>query len=273
MLTRFQKTVIYITLTLFGLLMVFPFFWSIISSFKPANEIISIPPRFWSENFTLKNYREVITTGKFGRWYLNSIIVASVVTISVCFFSSLAGYSLSKFTYPHKEKFFYFILSTMMVPLQILIIPWYVMFTYFKLNDTYLGLILPGIMSAFGIFMIRQFCDNIPDSIIEAARLDGASEFKIFYKIIFPILKPSLSALAIITFVGNWDAFLWPLIIINNESLKTLPLGLQSFAGQYTVEYHLIMAAANLAVIPSIVIFLILQRQIIRSIAGSGLKG
>ncbi len=275
MLTRTQKVIIYLTLSIAAFLMVFPFLWSIISSFKFAHEIMAIPPTFWPENFTLTNYYQVFNSqgSQFGNWYKNSLICSSLVTASVCFFSALAGYSLAKFEYPHKEKIFYTILSTMMVPMQMLIIPWYIMFTHLKLNDTLIGIMLPGLISAFGIFLLRQAFERIPNSLVEAARLDGASEFTIFRRIMFPLIKPSVAALGIITFVGNWDAFLWPMIITDSSHMKTLPVGLQAFAGQFGVEFHLIMAAANLVVIPSIIIFIVFQKHIIGSIASSGVKG
>ncbi|MDD2716810.1 MAG: carbohydrate ABC transporter permease [Candidatus Wallbacteria bacterium] len=271
--SKLKKFSIYLALSGIAFLMVFPFLWTILSSFKPPHEIICIPPTFWPKDFTFDNYKEILKAAHFGRWYLNSLVVAGVVTVSVCFFSSLAGYSLAKFEYPYRNTIFYLILSTMMVPMQMLVIPWYILAIHFKLCDTYLGLIIPGLISAFGIFLMKQFMEGIPNSLIEAARLDGAGEITIFTRIILPLVKPSMAALAIFTFTGNWDSFLWPLIMTNSEVMKTLPVGLNGFAGQYGIEYHIIMAAANLVVIPSIVVFIAMQKQIIQGITLSGLKG
>ena len=161
----------------------------------------------------------------------------------------------------------------MMIPGEMLVIPWYIMGSYFHLENTYLGIMFPGLISAFGVFLMKQFMEGVPDSLIESARIDGASELKIFFRIVMPLVRPALASLAIFTFVANWDAFLWPLIITNEQQIFTLPVGLQSFAGAHGIQYHLIIAAANLVVLPVLVVFLILQKQIIKGIALSGVKG
>lgn len=267
-----QKILIYVLLSLGGLLMVFPFLWSLLSSFKPPEEILSLTPKLLPQNPTLDNYRQVLQSGQFGKWYLNSLMISAVVTVSVCFFSSLAGYALAKFKFVGRKLVFLTILSTMMIPMEMLVIPWFIMGSYFNLVDTYLGIMFPGLIAAFGVFLMKQFMEGIPDALIESARIDGTSEFKIFYKIILPLVQPALASLAIFTFVGNWDAFLWPLIITSQETMKTLPVGLQSFAGAQGIEYHLIIAAANLVILPVLAIFLIMQKQIIKGIATSGIK-
>lgn len=268
-----QKIFIYVMLSLLGLCMIFPLLWSITSSFKTPEEILTLHPKFIPANPTLDNYKTVLKSGEFGRWYLNSTIVAVVVTISVCFFSSLAGYSLAKYKYAGKHIIFLTILSTMMIPMEMLVIPWFTMASYMGLTDTYLGIMFPGLISAFGVFLMKQFMESIPDSLIEAGRVDGASEFKIFYRIVLPLVKPALASLAIFTFVSNWDAFLWPMIITTKPTWKTLPVGLQSFAGAHGIEYHLIITAANLIVIPVLIVFIIMQKQIIKGMALSGIKG
>lgn len=269
---RRLKVIIYILLTLGALLMVFPFLWSLLSSFKPANEILTLEPTLFPTTWTLDNYSEVLKTGSFGAWYANSLIVAFITTISVLFFSSLAGYSLAKFSYAGKDIIFLAILSTMMIPMEMLVIPWFTMASYFGAVDTYVGIMFPGLISAFGVFMMKQFMEGIPDALIEAARIDGASELKIFYRIILPNVKPAMASLAIFSFIASWDAFLWPLIVTTQDTMKTLPVGLQSFAGAQGIQYHLIIAAANLVIIPVLIIFLVLQRQIIKGIATSGIK-
>jgi len=264
---------VYGLLVLGGLLMVFPFLWSLLSSFKPPEEILTLQPRLLPAEPTLDNYRTVLSHAAFARWYLNSILVATIVTISVCIFASLAGYSLAKFHYAGRGMIFAAILSTMMIPAEMLVIPWFMMGSYFELTDTYLGIMFPGLISAFGVFLMKQFMEGVPDSLIESARIDGASEWRIFWKVVMPLVRPALASLAIFTFVSNWDAFLWPLIITNEQSMFTLPVGLQSFAGAHGIQYHLIIAAANLVVLPVLVVFLVLQRQIIQGIALTGLKG
>lgn len=270
---RLSRILIYLTLVAFGFLMVFPFLWSLLSSFKTPGEILTLEPQLWPERPVLDNYREVLTSGSFGLWYLNSLVVAGVVTVSVCFFSSLAGYALAKYRYAGRKFIFITILSTMMIPMEMLIIPWFQAANTLHLTDTYLGIMFPGLISAFGVFMVKQFMESVPDALIESARIDRCSEFKIFWRIVLPMLKPALASLAIFTFIGNWDAFLWPLIVTNDSSLFTLPIGLQSFAGGQGIQYHLVVAAANLVVIPVILVFLVMQRNIIKGIALTGMKG
>lgn len=270
--TRKQKIVVYVLLSLGAFFMIFPFLWSVLSSFKPAHEILTVSPKLFPEAPTLDNYRTVLSSGHFGRWYLNSLLVAAAVTVSTCFFCSLAGYSLAKYRYAGKQVIFIAILSTMMIPMEMLIIPWFIMGKYLKLVDTYLGIMLPGLITAFGVFLMKQFIEGIPDTLIEAARIDGTGEFKIFWKIILPLVRPALASLAIFTFIGNWDAFLWPLIITTQETMKTLPVGLQAFAGSQGIEYHLIIAAANLVIIPVLIVFMVMQKQIIKGVATTGIK-
>lgn len=270
---RQQQIVVYALLTLGGLLMIFPFLWSVLSSFKPPQEILTVSPRMLPEQPTLDNYREVLSTGSFGRWYLNSLLVSAVVTISVCFFSSLAGYSLAKYRYAGRKVIFFAILSTMMIPLEMLVIPWFVAAGHLELVDSYLGIMFPGLISAFGVFLMKQFMEAIPDSIIESARIDRASELKIFLRVVLPLVRPALASLAIFTFVSNWDAFLWPLIVTNERRMFTLPVGLASFAGAHGIDYHLVIAAANLVVLPVLIVFLVMQKQIIKGIALTGVKG
>ena len=273
MTSNSQKIVIYILLVTGGLIMIFPFAWSLLSSFKQPQEILTLHPRFIPEKATLDNYRIVLSSGQFGRWYFNSLLVGIIVTVSVCFFSFLAGYSLAKYKYAGKNIIFFTILSTMMIPMEMLIIPWFIMGSYFHMVDSYLGIMFPGLISAFGVFLMKQFMESIPDSLIESARIDGAGEFKIFYRVVLPLVRPALASLAIFTFISNWDSFLWPLIITNQSVMKTLPVGLQSFAGAHGIDYHLIIAAANLVIIPVLVIFIVMQKQIIKGIALTGIKG
>lgn len=262
-MSRRRKLTVYLLLSLGALAMIFPFLWSVLSSFKPPGEILSLEPSLLPSKPTLDNYREVLHTGAFGRWYGNSLICSVLVTISVCLFSSLAGYSLAKFRYAGRGVIFIAILSTMMIPMEMLIIPWFISASYLGLVDSYLGITFPALISGFGVFLMKQFMESIPDSVLESARIDRTGELKIFFRIVLPLVRPALASLAIFTFVSSWDAFLWPLIVTNDSGMFTLPVGLQSFAGAHGIEYHLIIAAANLVVIPVLAVFFVLQRQII----------
>ena len=267
----FARWFLYLILLLGGLGMIFPFVWMIASSLKRAADIYSlslIPP-----SPTLDNYREVIQRTEYVRWFLNSLIVATITTISVAFFDSLAGYTLAKFRFPGSTVIFILILSTLMVPTEMLVIPWYTMSIELGWTDSYWGVMFPGVISAFGVFLMRQFFTGVPNDLIDAARLDGFTEFQIFWKIALPLVKPAVAALCIFTFLGNWNAYIWPLIVTRSETMRTLPVGIAFFSSEAQSSFHLIMAAAALATVPVLVIFVIFQRQIIKGIVLTGLKG
>lgn len=258
-------------LLLGGLLMIFPFVWMISSSFKRPQDIYSlslIPPVF-----TLDSYRAVLQDTSYVRWFANSLVIASITTASVAFFDSLAGYTLAKFKFPGSMVIFILILSTLMVPTEMLVIPWFMMSIELQWTDSYWGVMFPGVISAFGVFLMRQFFMGVPNELIDAARLDGFGEFRIFWKIALPLVKPAVAALCIFTFLGNWNAYIWPLIVIRSEEMRTLPVGVAFFSSENGARFDLIMAAATLATVPVIIIFLIFQKQIIKGIALAGLKG
>jgi multiple sugar transport system permease protein len=265
------RFLLYVILLIGGLAMIFPFVWMVVSSLKSASEIYSLsllPP-----NPSLANYRTVLDETPFIRWFANSMIVAIIITASVAFFDSLVGYVLAKFHFPGRQIIFLVILSTLMVPTEMLVIPWYVMSINFGWTDSYWGIMFPGVISAFGIFLMRQFFLGVPNDLIDAARLDGFTEFRIFWKIALPLVKPALAALCIFTFLGNWNAYIWPLIVVRSEEMRTLPVGIAFFSSEAGSAFHLIMTAAAMATIPVIIVFIIFQRQIIKGIALTGVKG
>jgi multiple sugar transport system permease protein len=265
------RALLYLIMLLGGLGMVFPFVWMVVSSLKSASEIYSlslVPP-----NPSLANYREVLDETPFVRWFANSLLVALITTASVAFFDSLVGYVLAKFRFPGRQVIFVVILSTLMVPTEMLVIPWYVLAINMHWTDSYWGIMFPGVISAFGIFLMRQFFMGVPDDLLDAARLDGFSEFRIFWKIALPLVKPALAALCIFTFLGNWNAYIWPLIVVRSEEMRTLPVGVAFFSSEAGSAFHLIMAAAAMATIPVILVFIVFQRQIIKGIALTGVKG
>ena len=268
---RIAQVILATILLIGGMMMVFPFVWMLASSLKRAQDIYSlslVPP-----DPTLGNYTTVLRETSYVRWFGNSLLVAGITTASVAFFDSLAGYTLAKFRFPGATIIFILILSTLMVPTEMLVIPWYVMSIELSWTDSYWGIMFPGVISAFGVFLMRQFFMGVPNDLIDAARLDGFSEFRIFWSIALPLVKPALAALCIFTFLGNWNAYIWPLIVIRSEDMRTLPVGIAFFSSESGSAFHLIMAAAALATIPVIIIFLVFQRQIIKGIALAGLKG
>jgi multiple sugar transport system permease protein len=265
------RWLLYLILLVGGLGMIFPFVWMIASSLKRASDIYSlslIPP-----SPTLDNYREVLRNTEYARWFVNSLVVATITTASVAFFDSLAGYTLAKFRFPGSFFIFIMILSTLMVPTEMLVIPWYMMSIELHWTDSYWGIMFPGVISAFGVFLMRQFFMGVPNDLLDAARLDGFNEFQIFWKIALPLVRPAVAALCIFTFLGNWNAYIWPLIVTRSETMRTVPVGIAFFSSEAQSSFHLIMAAAALATIPVLIIFIIFQRQIIKGIVLTGLKG
>lgn len=270
---RIVQAIAYVLLTLGGISMIIPFIWMISVSLKPAAEIYQ--GNFFPQAPSMDNYRQVIFETAFPRWYLNSFICAVISTLGVAFFDTLAGYTLAKFNFPLKNVIFVGILSTLMVPTEMLIIPWYIMSVRFHWADSYWGIVFPGVITAAGVFLMRQFMEGVPNDLIDAARIDGLSEFGIFWRIAVPLVKPAIAALCIFNFLGNWNAYIWPLIVTSVKQMYTLPVGLAFFSGEsfYDYEWNLIMAGATLSVVPLLTIFVIFQRQIIKGIALTGLKG
>ena len=202
-----------------------------------------------------------------------SLIIAVITTISNVLFDSLVGYTLCKFRFPGRYIIFIAILSTLMIPTEMLVIPWYLMSQSFGWLDTHWGIMFPGLMTAFGTFLMKQFFETVPDDFIEAARIDGLNELQIWWTVAMPLVKPALAALAIFVFLGNWTAFIWPLIVTNSWDMYTLPVGLSTFADEADVAWELVMTGAAISTIPTLVVFLIFQRFIIRGVVMAGLKG
>lgn len=254
-----------------GLLMITPLLFMFSTSLKTAGQVYDL--RLIPAHPTLANYIQLLTEEGFLRWFVNSTIVALCVTLSNCFFDSLVGYTLAKFRFRGRQFVFIAILSTLMIPTEMLVIPWYLMSANFGWLDSYWGIMFPGMMTGFGTFLMKQFFETVPDDFLEAARIDGLNEFTIWWKIAMPLVTPALSALAIFTFLGNWTAFFWPLIVTTSKELYTLPIGLTSFAVEQQVQWEKIMTGAALATIPTLLVFLALQRFIVRGVMLAGLKG
>ena len=264
----------YVVLTLGAIVMVVPFIWMLLTSVKPAPELVEFA--FLPKNPTWENYWSVTQTTAFGRWYFNSLVIACFTTASVAIFDSLVGYTLNKFEFPGKNLIFVGILATLMIPTEMLIIPWYTMSVNWIWHvgmAQYWGLAFPGIITATGIFLMRQFFDGVPSELLDAARIDGLNELGIWWRVAMPLVKPAIAALCIFNFIGNWNAYLWPLIIASSRQFYTLPVGLNFFQGESGSEWELIMTGASLSTIPLILVFLLFQRQIIKGIALTGLKG
>ncbi|MFS8579278.1 MAG: carbohydrate ABC transporter permease [Novibacillus thermophilus] len=261
----------YTLLSIGAVVMVFPFIWMFSTSLKSPMDVYTL--NLIPEHPTLENYKTIMEESAFLRWFLNSIVIAVLTTVSVTFFDTLVGYIIAKFRFVGRSIIFIAILSTLMVPTEMLIIPWYMMSTELGWTDTYWGILFPGLMTGFGVFLMKQFMETIPDDLLNAARIDGMNEYMIFFKIAVPQVWSALSALAIFTFLSNWNAFLWPLIVIESPELRTLPVGLSFFASsEVKSQWHLIMTGATVTVVPLLVVFFILQRHIIKGITLTGMK-
>lgn len=268
---RPARVITWTLLFLGGVVMITPIIFMVSTSFKSGQEVyvLSIFP----DAPTLKNYLFILEESKFLKWMLNSLWVATFSTASVLFFDSLVGYTLAKFSFRGRQLIFIAILSTLMIPTEMLIIPWYMMSRTFGWIDTYWGIAFPGLMTGFGTFLMRQFFMSLPEELIDAARIDGWSEFSIWWRIAMPLVVPALSALAIFHFLGNWTAFIWPLIVTNDPEIYTIPVGIASFNGEFQMDWEVVMTASALATLPTLAVFLLLQRFIIRGIMLAGLKG
>lgn len=264
----------YAVLLVAGVLMVLPFYFMIVTSLKPDNETISTTLRLWVDEPTLDGYRKLLDPQgvPFMRSVLNSVFIAFVTVAGNLILCPLAGYAFAKHRFPGREAIFITLLSTMMIPGTVLLVPGFLLARDFGWLNTWLPLIVPAMAGVFGVFLSRQFIRNIPDSLIEAARIDGCSEIRIFATVIMPLCKPLLATLGIFAFLGSWNSFLGPLVILRDEHLLTLPLVMALLQGRFTGNQNVQMAGAVISILPVLVIFFLFQRQIVESLANSGLK-
>lgn len=269
-----KKILLYLLLIAITLFMIGPFLWLLSTALKSASEnIFQYPPKLLPEEPTFSNFGKVMDVFPFWRYLLNSTIVSGLTVILNVLFCSLAAYPLARMNFKGKNTVFILILSTMMIPFQLLMIPVYILSLNLGLQNTYLGMVLPHVTTAFGVFLMRQAFMTVPYELDESARMDGANSFQIWWKVLMPLVKPSLVTLTIFTFVSAWGDFLWPLIIVNDQNMFTLPLGLNMLSGTFTSDWRLIAAGAIISMIPVIVIFLLLQRFFIGGAMKGAIKG
>lgn len=253
--------------------MILPFLYMISTSLKSTSEVFIVPLQWIPSQLRWDNFSTALQEHAIGRYFVNSLIVGVSVTFLNLLTCSLAGYSFAKFTYRGRDVLFGLVLATMMIPLASMIIPLYLVVRDLGWIDSYWGLIIPAGTSAFGIFLMRQHMLTIPNDLLEAARLDGSSEPRIFFEIVLPLSRTALSSLAIFIFMWNWDSFLWPLLVATKDEFRTLPLGVALFESSYGTNYPQLMAVAFLAMIPVLIVFLVLQRNFIQALTMSGIKG
>ena len=273
--TRTDRAGLWITLALIvGLLiMVVPFIWMLLGAFKPTSELRQVPPTWWPLQGTIENFTDLFSRQNFGRFFFNSAVVATAVTLGNLLFCSMLGYALAKLEFPGKRILFLVVLGTLMVPSVVTFMPLFVVVSNLGLVNTHAGLILPFLAGAFGVFLMRQFIMGIPDELLDAARVDGAGEYYIFSRIILPLCGAPLATLAILTFLGSWNSFLWPLVSALTENMYTLPVAVALFAvGQQQSDLGLQLAGAVIVVTPVLIVFVVLQRFFTQGIAMTGIK-
>jgi multiple sugar transport system permease protein len=260
-------------LILAAVVTVIPVIWTVLSSLKSNDTIFAVPMQWLPDSLHWNNYSEAFEVAPFGRYFLNSAIVAASVTATTVFFGAMAGYGFSKFRFPGRDVVFGLVLVTFMIPFPVIMIPLFVLVRNFGWVNTYWGLIIPGALTGFAVFMMRQFIQAIPGELFDAARIDGAGEMRIFLTLVLPLARPALATLGILTFLESWNNLLWPLIVIQSDEMVTIPLGLTKFSTLYSSNYAQMLAMAVIASLPVLVVFVIGRRQIINSLMLSGIKG
>jgi multiple sugar transport system permease protein len=264
---------LYAVLSVGVVLMIGPFLWMVMSSVKPEGEVRAIPPTWWPQDVTMENYTQLFTRLDFPTYFLNSTLIALVVTVGNIAFGSMLGYALAKLEFPGRRGLFALVLITLMVPGVVTFVPMFVLTSNIGLTDTLPGMFLPFLAQPFGVFLMRQFILGLPDELIAAARVDGAGELRIFASVILPLCGPALATLGIITFLGSWNNFLWPLVVATSEDKYTLPVALALYSvGQNATQYGLLLAGAVVVVVPVVAVFLVLQRYFVQGIAMTGIK-
>lgn len=266
---------IYLLMVIIAALIVLPLLWMLSTSLKPQSQWFSTQIEWIPKTWTLANYQKLFSTTQTPvlKWFMNSVIVATITTALVLAIDSLAAYAYARMDFPGRKFLFGLMLLTLFLPGMMFLVPNFLTIANLNLLNNWLGVILPGLSGVFGVFFMRQFFEGIPLELEEAAAIDGANRFQIFYKVVLPLAKPALATLGILTFLGSWNDFLWPLLVLRKADLQTLPPGLRTLQGSYNAEYGLMLAGAVVVAVPVLLIYIALQRYIVQSVAATGLKG
>ena len=270
---KLKNISIHIVIYILAFLTIGPFLWMILTSLKDMSEIFIYPPKFLPDKFYFENYIEAFQAAPFGEYYINSLFVAFSVTLGQLVTCSMAAFAFARLEFKGRDILFYMFLATMMIPYNVTMIPSFLVLHWLGWVDTYFALIVPGLASAFGTFLLRQFFIGIPKELEEAAYLDGATKLQVLRKIIVPLAKPALATLAIFTFMGTFNDFIWALIVVNSDSMNTVQLGLAIFRDRYLTQWDLLMAGSVTATLPILIVFFFTQKYFIKGITLSGLKG
>lgn len=270
--TRIHKVIIYLVLLIGVIVTIAPFVWMISASLMPTGHANQFPPKFLPDKVTFEHYRTLFGRLNVARYFFNSIVISLSITGISLFFNSMAGFAFAKYRFAGKQKLFKLLLSAMVIPAQVTMLPLFLMLNRMGVINTYWGVIIPGMASIYGIFLIRQYIISIPDSLIEAARIDGAHDFYIYWRIILPVAKPILVTMALFTFMGAWNDFLWPLIVLTRDSMYTLPVVLANLMGEHVQDTEMMMAGSVITIMPIIVVFLAMQKYYLRGIMMGSVK-
>ncbi|MFA5858688.1 MAG: carbohydrate ABC transporter permease [Elusimicrobiota bacterium] len=270
--SKYKNLINYVVLTLIGILVFLPLYWLFITAITPEAEITRMPPRIFPQHLTLENFKRVFYAAPISRWFLNSLLITFIVTLYTLFSASMAAYAFARKSFPGNKFLFALVLGSVMIPSQIVMVPLYLMVRQMNLVDSYWAVILPALPQPFAIFMLKQFIQELPVDIEEAARLDGCSDFMIYWRIILPLIKPVLAALAIFVFITEWNSFIWPLVVLNSPDKFTLSVGLATLQEQQVRDYGLLMAGATISAVPIVFIFFSFQRFLMRGLGMGSLR-
>lgn len=264
---------LHVALILGALITALPLVWMVAASFMPTGEATTYPPRLIPSRITLLHYGELFTRLNLGRAFLNSALVASAVTLISLLFNSMAGYAFAKLRFRGRDRLFIVLIAAMAIPVQVSMLPLFLLMKSMGLINTYWGVIIPGMATIFGIFLIKQYMVTLPQDLLDAARIDGATEWTIYWTVILPLARPVLVTLAIFSFMSSWNDFMWPLIVLTDDSRYTMPVGLANLVGEHVQDVELMMAGSVLTVLPVLILFLALQRQYIAGLTVGSVKG
>lgn len=270
---RIVKLFVYAALVVLMVLTLTPLLWMVSASLMPQGEASTYPPPLVPSRFTFEHYRALFTQLNLDRYFFNSTLIALAVTAISLLFNSMAGYAFAKFRFPGRNRIFRFLLAALVIPAQVAMLPLFLLLKQMGLINTYWGVIIPGMVTIFGIFLVRQYALSIPDDLLDAARMDGASEWRIYWSVVLPLCRPILVTLAIFTFMTAWNDFMWPLIVLNDNSMYTLPVALANMSGEHVQDTELMMAGAVLTVLPVLLVFVVLQKHYIDGIMLGSVKG
>jgi len=271
--SRFSVLALNAIVLLGVLLTAIPYIYMVTATFRSQGELYSLPVTIFPREFITTNYERLFLDTDFVRWYLNTVWVAGLRTLLGVYFAAAAGSAFAKFRFRFTRFIFFTVLATLILPFHVLLIPLFIMMANFGWVDNYLAIIVPGLVSSFSIFLMRQYIESVPDELLDAARIDGASEFNIFHRIVLPLVRPGLGVVAILTFVQTWNDFLWPLIVLHDSSKYLLTIGIATMDGPYDVEIGAIMAGSFLSTVPILAVFLLMQRQIIAGLTRGAIRG